>query len=174
LRSLLYPLRHLGTNNDWDRFYPQNLLESLCTFCCSINIFLKGSNGSGLPVTCDVALHNLLYSDEALQDYDTVYKVNPPLRSPADIKALVKGLQDGTIDAIVSSHQPQDEESKKLEFDLAAYGMNNLQVVLPLLVQLLPLLPQLFPLLPDQSEQLIYLSRQLQQFSGKNKLTQLF
>ncbi len=102
---------------------------------------IRQARKKGLPVTCDVALHNLLYSDAALLDYDTVYKVNPPLRTPADIKALAKGLQDGTIDAIVSDHQPQDEESKKLEFDLAAYGMNNLQVALPLLVRLLPHLP---------------------------------
>lgn len=71
-----------------------------------------------------------------LTTFDTNYKVNPPLRSLNDQRALRQGLADGTIDAIVSAHQPQDEENKKCEFDLAAFGMLGLSAVLPTLSRL--------------------------------------
>lgn len=87
----------------------------------------------GLNLTCDVALHQLLFTDDKVLDFDTNFRVSPPLRTAKDCKVLVKGVKDGTIDAIVSSHQPQDEENKKLEFDQAANGMNNMQVVLPMM-----------------------------------------
>lgn len=91
-----------------------------------------------LKVTCDVAAHQLYFTDEALQDFDTNYKVSPPLRDERHRKALIEGLKDGTIDAIVSAHTPQDEESKKLEFDLAESGIIGLQTVLPILARLSP------------------------------------
>jgi len=90
---------------------------------------IRRAKKKGLAVTCDVAFHQLLFTDEKILEFDANYKVKPPLRSKKDIKSLIKGLNEGTIDAIVSSHQPQDEENKKLEFDLAANGMNNMQVV---------------------------------------------
>lgn len=89
----------------------------------------------GLKVTCDVAAHNLLFDDTLLSDYDTNYKVNPPLRSKRDISALVKGVASGDVDVIVSSHTPQDEESKKLEFDHADFGMLGLQTFFSMVVQ---------------------------------------
>ncbi len=89
----------------------------------------------GLNVTCDVAAHNLIFDDTLLSDYDTNYKVNPPLRSKRDISALVKGVVSGDVDVIVSSHTPQDEESKKLEFDHADFGMLGLQTFLPIVAQ---------------------------------------
>jgi dihydroorotase len=64
-----------------------------------------------------------------LFDFDTDYKVNPPLREKEDNDALIKGLKEGVIDVICSGHLPQDEESKKLEFDLADFGIINLQTV---------------------------------------------
>ncbi len=88
----------------------------------------------GLDVTCDVAAYNLLFEDTAVMDYDTNYKVNPPLRDKKDIRALVKGINSTDVDAIVSSHTPQDEESKKLEFDLADFGMLGLQTFLPMVL----------------------------------------
>ncbi len=97
---------------------------------------IKDAKKKGLNVTCDVAIHQLIYSDEELMDYDTNFKVNPPLRSESDIKALIKGVSDGTIDALVSAHQPQDEEGKKLEFDLAEFGMTGLQTMLPNMLKL--------------------------------------
>jgi dihydroorotase len=97
---------------------------------------IRRAKKKGLAITCDVALHQLLFTDDAILDFDANFKVSPPLRSKKDINALIKGLKEGTIDAIVSSHQPQDEENKKLEYDLAADGMNNMQVVLPMMIKL--------------------------------------
>ncbi len=82
-----------------------------------------------LQLTCDIASYQAILSDELLKDFDTNYKVNPPLRERADNEALLKGLKDGTIDIICSGHLPQDEESKNLEFDLADVGIINLQTV---------------------------------------------
>jgi dihydroorotase len=86
---------------------------------------------SGLRVSCDVAIQNLLFDETVLSDYDTNYKVNPPLRSAKDIKVLEKAIKNDEIDVIVSSHSPQDEESKKLEFDHADFGMLGLQTFFP-------------------------------------------
>jgi len=88
-----------------------------------------------LAITCDVAVHQLVMTDELLTNFDTNYKVNPPLRTEADRLALLEGLKDGTIDVIVSSHQPQDVESKRCEFDLAEFGMLGLPTFLPTLAQ---------------------------------------
>lgn len=97
---------------------------------------IKTSKKRGLQVTCDVAAHQLLYHDGLLSDFDTNYKVNPPLRDPKTINALVKGLREGIIDVLVSDHRPQDEEEKKLEFDLASFGMTGIQEM-PALITLL-------------------------------------
>lgn len=88
---------------------------------------IREAKKKGLPVSCDIASYQLAFTDEDLQTFDTNLKVSPPLRSKSDNKALIKGLADGTIDCIVSAHHPQDEECKKLEFDLADFGMLNLQ-----------------------------------------------
>lgn len=80
-----------------------------------------------LNLTCDIAAYQPLLSDAELQTFDTNYKVNPPLRERADQESLIKGLKDGTIDVICSAHLPHDEESKNLEFDLADFGIINLQ-----------------------------------------------
>ncbi|WP_417236342.1 dihydroorotase [Bizionia paragorgiae] len=80
-----------------------------------------------LDVTCSVAIHNLLFSDEVLSDFDTVYKVNPPLRTQKDIEALIEGVKDGTIDMVTSDHNPVTIEDKKVEFEQAAYGTIGLE-----------------------------------------------
>jgi len=90
---------------------------------------------NGMNVTCDVAVYNLLFDDTLLRDYDTNYKVNPPLRSKKDIKILEKAVLSGDVDVIVSSHTPQDEESKKLEFDHAEFGMLGLQTFFPMVLK---------------------------------------
>jgi len=90
-------------------------------------VMIKIAKKKGLNVSCDVAAHQLLLDDSKLADFDTNYKVNPPLRGPKTIKALVNGLKDGTIDVMVSDHRPEDEEGKKLEFDLASFGMMGIQ-----------------------------------------------
>ena len=90
---------------------------------------IREAKKKGLSVTCDIAAHQVAFDDSVLEDFDTFFKVNPPFRHPADIEALWGGLADGTIDSIVSSHKPQDEESKKLEFDLAEFGIIGLETV---------------------------------------------
>jgi dihydroorotase len=88
---------------------------------------IRNAKAKGLKITCDVAAHNILLDDSALAEFDTNYKVKPPLRTKEDVKALVEGLKDGTIDSISSDHTPEDVENKKKEFDLAAFGMIGLE-----------------------------------------------
>ncbi|MFN4145594.1 MAG: dihydroorotase [Runella sp.] len=94
---------------------------------------IREAKAKGLPVSCDVAAHQIALDDSALATFNTFYKVNPPFRSQTDIAALWEGLADGTIDAVVSDHQPQDEEAKNLEFDLADFGITGLETAFALL-----------------------------------------
>jgi dihydroorotase len=80
-----------------------------------------------LNVSCDIAAYQPLLDDSHLADFDTNYKVNPPLREKVDNDALIKALKDGTIDVICSGHVPHEDEGKELEFDLADFGIINLQ-----------------------------------------------
>jgi len=94
---------------------------------------VKKAKAKGLNITADVALHNLFLTDEAISNFDTRYKVMPPLRTAKDNKALIKALNDGTIDIITTDHSPQDEEHKKIEFDNAADGIIGLESAFGLL-----------------------------------------
>lgn len=97
---------------------------------------IRKAKKEGLKVTADISIYQLIFSDEDLVNFDSNYKVKPPFRGNEDRKALINGLKDGTIDAIVSNHQPQDFDSKFAEFDLAAFGMGGLQTFLPAMVKL--------------------------------------
>ncbi len=88
---------------------------------------IRAAKKKGLSVSCDIAGYQALLDDNLLVDFNTNYKVNPPLRAKADRDAIIKGLNDGTIDVICSGHVPHDDESKNLEFDLADFGITNLQ-----------------------------------------------
>lgn len=88
---------------------------------------VRAAKKKGLHVTCDVTGYQPVLDDSVLADFDTNYKVNPPLREKPDTDALLKGLKDGTIDILCSGHLPHDDESKFLEFDQAEFGMINLQ-----------------------------------------------
>ncbi len=88
---------------------------------------IRAAKQNGVAITCGVAVHNLVLNEGALVDFDSNYKVKPPLRASADVEALWKGLADGTIDIICSDHSPQDIESKEKEFEHAAYGMIGLE-----------------------------------------------
>lgn len=88
---------------------------------------IKEAKKKGLDVTCSVAIHNLLFSDGLLKEFDTNAKVLPPLRTQKDMKALIKGLIDGTIDMVTSDHNPIDIEHKKVEFENAMYGSIGLE-----------------------------------------------
>ena len=91
----------------------------------------------GLDVSCSVAIHNLVYTDSVLEEFDSTYKVLPPLRTKPDAKALLKGLKDGTIDFVTSDHTPMNIEEKRIEFDNASYGTIGLETAFGSLNQLL-------------------------------------
>ena len=88
---------------------------------------IREAKNKGLDVSCSVAIHNLIFTDELLQDFDTNTKVLPPLRTKDDIEALIAGVKDGTIDMVTSDHTPIDSENKKVEFDNALYGTIGLE-----------------------------------------------
>jgi len=96
---------------------------------------IKKAKKDGVKITCDVAAHQLVFTEELLSDFDSNYKVKPPLRSKVDVKALLSGLKDGIIDAVSSQHRPHEIEFKDVEFEIAAYGIIALQTVLPLLLK---------------------------------------
>ncbi|MBB5439469.1 dihydroorotase [Pedobacter sp. AK017] len=98
-------------------------------------LLVRKAKKEGLKITCDVAAHQLVFTEELLGDFDSNYKVKPPLRGKADVKALLAGLKDGTIDAVSSQHRPYEIEFKNVEFEIAAYGIIALQTVLPLLLK---------------------------------------
>lgn len=100
---------------------------------------IRDAKAKGLQVTCSVAVHHLVLTDEKLDGFDTRYKVTPPLRTESDRKALVKGVKDGTIDMITSDHNPIDIEHKKMEFDLAKNGTIGMESAFGALLTILPL-----------------------------------
>lgn len=97
---------------------------------------IRKAKSEGLRITADVSIYQLIFSEKDLESFDSNFKVKPPYRGLEDRDALIEGLKDGTIDALVSNHQPQDFDSKFAEFDLAAFGMAGLQSFLPALVKL--------------------------------------
>lgn len=88
---------------------------------------IKEAKKKGLDVSCSVAVHNLLLTDDELHGFDGNKKVNPPLRTKKDVKALVKGVRDGVIDIITTDHNPIDIEHKKVEFSIAKDGTIGLE-----------------------------------------------
>ncbi|RZL39321.1 MAG: dihydroorotase [Pedobacter sp.] len=96
---------------------------------------IRKAKKDGVQISCDVTAHHLVFTEELLVDFDSNYKVKPPLRSKNDVKALIAGLKDGTIDAITSQHRPEEIEFKNVEFEIAHYGIIALQTVLPLLLR---------------------------------------
>ncbi|MEL4454507.1 dihydroorotase [Lutimonas vermicola] len=83
---------------------------------------IKEAKKKGLDVTCSVASHHIFLTDEEIRSFDTNFKVTPPLRSDKDVKSLIRGIKDGTIDMIVSDHNPIDIENKNVEFENGFYG----------------------------------------------------
>ncbi len=93
---------------------------------------IREAKASGIPVTAETAPHYFSLTEEAVQNYDTHAKMNPPLRSEADRLAVIEGLADGTLDAIATDHAPHSSIEKDLEFDRAANGIIGLETALPL------------------------------------------
>lgn len=100
---------------------------------------IKEAKAKGLNVTCSVAVHNLVFTDDVLVEFDTRFKVNPPIRSEEHRKALIEGVLDGTIDIITSDHCAVDIEHKKMEFDMAKNGTIGLESAFGALLTILPL-----------------------------------
>jgi dihydroorotase len=95
---------------------------------------VRDAKRRGLPVTCEVTPHHLALTDEACSHYDTNTKMMPPLRTQADIDALLEGLADGTIDAIATDHAPHSPVEKDVEFECAAPGLLGLETALPIIL----------------------------------------
>ena len=93
----------------------------------------------GLDVSCSVAVHNLCFTDETLAEFDSHFKLMPPLRTQLDRKALIKGLKDGTIDFVTTDHRPMDIEHKRVEFDNASDGTIGLESAFGMLNQIFDL-----------------------------------
>ncbi|HEB12893.1 MAG TPA: dihydroorotase [Actinobacteria bacterium] len=92
---------------------------------------IRSAKKRGVRVSADVTPHHLILTDENMKGYDTNCKINPPLRSEAEKKALLEGLVDGTIDAIVSDHAPHALHEKEQEIETAPFGTIGLQTTLP-------------------------------------------
>jgi dihydroorotase len=97
---------------------------------------IRQAKAQGLPVTCDTAPPYFVLNETAIGDYRTFAKLSPPLRSESDRRAVIEGLRDGTIDAIASDHAPWDQDSKRLPFSSAAYGIVGLETLLALSLEL--------------------------------------
>ncbi|BEP16032.1 dihydroorotase [Acidothermaceae bacterium B102] len=96
---------------------------------------IRWAKGKGWDVTAEVTPHHLLLTDELARTYDPIYKVNPPLRTQADVEALRQGLADGTIDAVATDHAPHPLEDKQTEWSAAAFGMVGLETALSIVVE---------------------------------------
>lgn len=99
---------------------------------------IQEAKAKGLQVSCSVAVHHLVLNDEKLEEFDTRYKVTPPLRSEADRLALIEGVKNGIIDTITSDHNPIDIEHKKMDFDTAKNGTIGLESAFGALLTILP------------------------------------
>jgi dihydroorotase len=96
---------------------------------------VRAAKARGVDVTAEVTPHHLLLTEDLVTGYDPVFKVNPPLRSKADVEALRAGLADGTIDAVATDHAPHAAEDKDCEWEVAAMGMLGLQTALAVVVE---------------------------------------
>jgi len=98
---------------------------------------IRQAKQAGQTVTAEVSPHHLLLTDEACRTFDTNYKMNPPLRTAADIAACIEGLRDGAIDCLATDHAPHLAEEKELEFQYAPFGIIGLECALPLYIKAL-------------------------------------
>ena len=91
---------------------------------------IRAAKARGVKVTCDVTPHHLTLTEERVAAFDTRYKMNPPLRTADDVRALREGLADGTIEAVATDHAPHYLENKEVEFIYAAFGVTGLETAL--------------------------------------------
>jgi dihydroorotase len=98
---------------------------------------IRQAKRDGQKVTAEVSPHHLLLTDECCRSYDTHFKMNPPLRTAADVEACIQGVIDGTIDILATDHAPHLAEEKELEFQYAPFGIIGLECALPLYIKAL-------------------------------------
>lgn len=98
---------------------------------------LREARSRGIKVSGEVCPHHIALTDEAIQNFDTNCKINPPLRSPADVEALLEGIADGTLSILASDHAPHADFEKEVEFDAAPFGIVGLETELGLFLDLL-------------------------------------
>jgi dihydroorotase len=98
---------------------------------------IRTARKQGLPVTCEVTPHHLLLTEQCCCEYDTHYKVDPPLRSAADVEALKQAVAEGLIDALATDHAPHLQSEKELEFLAAPFGIASLECALSLYIKAL-------------------------------------
>ena len=126
---------------------------------------LREARARGVRISGEVCAHHLALTDEAVRGYDTNYKMNPPLRTPADIEALVGGIADGTVTILCSDHAPHSTVEKEVEFDRAPFGILGLETEFGLFHHLLVerrhaiSLPRLIELLTINPARLLKLDR---------------
>lgn len=120
--------------------------------------WVRQAKKQGAGVTCEVTPHHFILSDEDIKNYDTNFKMNPPLRTPADVKAMVRGLADGSIDCIATDHAPHTRLEKEVTFEEAAHGIIGMETAVPLAWEFLvrpqvisvPRLVELFSVNPNR------------------------
>jgi dihydroorotase len=95
---------------------------------------IRRAKREGVRVTCETCPHYFYFNDEVLESFDVNYKVNPPIRTEADRRAIIEGLKDGTIDCLATDHAPHCRAEKELEFASAPYGMIGLETAVSLTV----------------------------------------
>lgn len=98
---------------------------------------VRQARQAGVRVTAEVCPHHLLLTDEACVSYDPNFKMNPPLRSPADVRACIEGVRDGVIDCLVTDHAPHSRQDKEAGFAAAPFGIIGLETALPLFIEAL-------------------------------------
>ena len=98
---------------------------------------IRLAKNEGLPVTCEVAPHHFALTDRELAGFDPDFKMNPPLRSQADVDAILEALADGTVDAIATDHAPHTRSDKEVDLPSAPFGIIGLETALPLAIELL-------------------------------------
>ena len=98
---------------------------------------LREARGRGVKITGEVCPHHIALTDEAIQNFSTNYKMNPPLRAQPDVDALLEGIADGTLSILASDHAPHADFEKEVEFDAAPFGIIGLETELSLFLDLL-------------------------------------
>src|SRR5207247_5088973 len=97
---------------------------------------IREARARGVKISGEVCPHHIALTDEAIQNFDANYKMNPPLRSQADVKALLEGIADGTLSILCSDHAPHADFETEVDFDPAPFGIIGLQTELGLFIDL--------------------------------------